>query len=177
MRGSCRRHRRCRRRPSRCNRRRWTAPGPVSRKPDFEQLRTAVEQERNREAEAILKALAKRKTTTEQAAIIEELAKNVVTEAAAMSGQLARYRVGYKVSITASGSKSLSNGDEVATFLQMKTPEEVCRIADYVCDQPLGWHEAKYESLNPGQKRMNAGNKIRARVKKGEITIDEIKAA
>ena len=85
-----------------------------------------------------------------------------------MAGQLKKYRERYQVSITATGSKSLSNGDKLAKFLEQKTPNEVCAIADTACEKENGFHQARYQNLNPGQQRMNAGNKLRALVKKGE---------
>lgn len=90
-----------------------------------------------------------------------------------MSSQLNKYRTRYQATISGSGSKSLSNGDDLAIYLQLKTPQEVCRIADEACGTDAGFHETKYAKLNQGQQRMNAGNKIRARIKNGEWSIPQ----
>lgn len=86
-----------------------------------------------------------------------------------MAKALAQARPHYTKAVASSGKKSLHNGDELATKLQGCEPEEVCLLADLVCQEVIGTHYARYAHLNQGQQRMNAGNKIRGRVKRGEI--------
>lgn len=88
-----------------------------------------------------------------------------------MAGVLANYRAGYVPSIAASGKKSLSNGDEVAKALEGKTAVEVLQIADSLLGLPSGALQSQYARLNPGQQRMNAGNRLRAALKKGTIAV------
>ena len=108
--------------------------------------------------------------TEKQEAKVEELEQELfpTTDGSNQAKQLKKYRERYQLSVTYAGDKSLNNGDAVAKFLEQKTPDEVCRIADDVCGVEAGWHATKYQKLNLGSQRMNAGNKIRARVKKGE---------
>ena len=137
-------------------------------------LQVAISDDLCDDAAALVRALAKRKLSDQQRTEFEELEalfQEMDKPARNMSSQLAKYRPGYKPTIAGSGAKSLSNGDDLAQFLEHKTPEQVCKLADEACGEPDGFHAAKYERLNPGQRRMNAGNKIRARWKKGEWSI------
>ena len=79
-----------------------------------------------------------------------------------MAGILANYRAGYVPSIAASGKKSALEG---------KTAEEVLQIADSLLGLPSGTLQSQYARLNPGQQRMNAGNRLRAALKKGTIAV------
>lgn len=88
-----------------------------------------------------------------------------------MAGILANYRAGYVPSIAASGKKSLSNGDAIAKALEGKTAKEVLQIADGLLGLPGGTLQSQYARLNPGQQRMNAGNRLRAALKKGTIAV------
>jgi hypothetical protein len=93
-----------------------------------------------------------------------------------MSTHIKQYRGNYKTSKSAAGGKSLNNGDSVAKLLGALSPKQVCILATKVvfeCPDLV----AKYAHLNPGQQRMNAGNRIRAAVKAGELKVSEIKAA
>lgn len=93
-----------------------------------------------------------------------------------MAEQLRRARVRYVKTKRPSGAGSMDNGDTIAKNLRDFEPEEVMTIADRVCEEPAGFHAAKYDGLNPGQKRMNSGNKIRSRWMKAwkENNKDEI---
>ena len=51
------------------------------------------------------------------------------------------------------------------------------RVAEVALGFPKGELAKRYESLNRGQRRMNAGNRIRAAVKREALTEAEIKAA
>ena len=88
-----------------------------------------------------------------------------------MAGILANYRAGYVPSIAASGKKSLSNGDTIAKALEGKTAEEVLLMAESLLGLPSGTLQSQYARLNPGQQRMNAGNRLRAALKKGTIAV------
>jgi hypothetical protein len=90
-----------------------------------------------------------------------------------MSNQLRKYRARYQRSVAASGSKSLNNGDALAAYLEMKTGKEVCELADKFLPMDGQTHFERYARLNEGQKRMNAGNKLRAAVKNNLITVTE----
>jgi hypothetical protein len=89
-----------------------------------------------------------------------------------MSSQLAKYRGGYVMTISCSGGKSLSNGDDLAQHLEGKPLDYVLSMADQWTPIKDGTpHATKYAKLNPGQRRMNAGNKLRAAIKKGAIVV------
>ena len=92
-----------------------------------------------------------------------------------MSSQLEKYRKNYLDSVSSSGKKSKISGDEVSLALVNLTPEEVMEAAEKILGLPDGELKARYDHLNPGQKRMNAGNGVRAAIKRGDITIDDMK--
>jgi hypothetical protein len=48
-------------------------------------------------------------------------------------------------------------------------------LADEFCPLESGTHAAKYASLNLGSKRMNAGNKLRGALRRGEIVLKHTK--
>lgn len=91
-----------------------------------------------------------------------------------MSDVLLRYRTGYQKAVSYSKGPTMDNGDQLATTLRGLAPDEVCTLADAVFSVAIGTHEERYQHLNKGQRRMNAGNRIRAQVKKGEITIEAV---
>ena len=78
-----------------------------------------------------------------------------------MSEQLKAARVRYTKTRRPSGAASADNADAIARALRDYEPLEVCEIADRVFNLPLGSHKSKYSRLNPGQQRMNSGNRIR----------------
>ena len=88
-----------------------------------------------------------------------------------MREHLAKYKPRYTTITSATGNSSLCNGDALAQRLAGKTPNEVLAMAERLLGVEL---KAKYESLNPGQVRMNCGNRLRSAVKKGTLTIDQI---
>lgn len=94
-----------------------------------------------------------------------------------MANTLAKYRVGYVVSVTADGRKSLNNGDELAELLEGLDHMQVARVAELALDLEIGFLATKYAKLNNGQIRMNSGNRIRAALKSGKIYIDAVHAA
>ena len=94
-----------------------------------------------------------------------------------MSRQLKAARVRYAKTKRPSGAASADNADAIARALRDYEPLEVCEIADKVFRLPLGSHESKYSRLNPGQKRMNSGNRIRGLWRKLWTTDDKIEIA
>ena len=94
-----------------------------------------------------------------------------------MSEQLKAARVRYTKTRRPSGAASADNADAIAKALRDYEPLEVCEIADRVFNLPLGSHESKYSSLNPGQKRMNSGNRIRGLWRKLWIADDKLEIA
>lgn len=92
-----------------------------------------------------------------------------------MSETLRKYRQGYEKAVSYSGNQSLDNGDEVAELMRGMSPQEACALADKVFKQPEFTHWEKYQHLNPGSRRMNAGNRIRAAYRREEFTIEDLK--
>lgn len=91
---------------------------------------------------------------------------------------LSKYRPFYVVSITPNGRKSRCNGDEVAQALEGVDPSRIVIAAEKLLDNvKRGELRDKYAGMNQGQIRMNVGNRLRAAVKRGDITIDEIEKA
>lgn len=94
-----------------------------------------------------------------------------------MAQILRKYAQTYEPSISASGRKSLNSGDDVAHLLAGMEPVQTIQVAERVLGMEAGTLLARYEHLNRGQQRMNAGNRIRAAIKRGDITIDDLKKA
>ena len=88
-----------------------------------------------------------------------------------MREHLNKYKPRYITITSGAGNSSLCNGDDVAQRLAGKTPVEVLALAEKLLGIEL---RSKYEKLNPGQVRMNCGNRLRSAVKKGSLTIDQI---
>jgi hypothetical protein len=92
-----------------------------------------------------------------------------------MGSTLAAYKAAgaYIKSVTAAGKPSMRKADDIAAFLATMLPEEVAALATEILglDFPLyvGDGTGKYDRLNPGQVRMNSGNRIRAALKRGDI--------
>lgn len=93
-----------------------------------------------------------------------------------MAAQLRKHRAKYQTTST-NDRLSLDNGDDVATLLRGATPEQVVAAAEVLLGLPTGELAAKYAKLNNGQRRMNAGNRIRGAIKRGDKTAAEAKAA
>ena len=111
------------------------------------------------------------------AAVVEPAGADLDEEAGcSMAEKLRRARVRYVKTKRPGGAGSMDNGDTIAKNLRDFEPEEVMTIADRVCEESAGFHASKYDGLNPGQKRMNSGNKIRSRWMKAwkENNKDEI---
>lgn len=72
------------------------------------------------------------------------------------------------------GKLKIDNGDPIATILRPLTPEQVAAVADKVLEEDNGSHASRYAHLNPGQMRMNSGNRIRGAIKRGEATMEDL---
>ncbi len=94
-----------------------------------------------------------------------------------MAETLNHYRAAYEDTAAYSGRLSKNNGDEIAKILGGLEPKAVIRAAEVLLDLEKGELWAKYERLNPGQQRMNAGNRIRAGVKRGDFGPKELNKA
>lgn len=79
----------------------------------------------------------------------------------------------YGASRTASGGKSLSNGDEVAKALEGLPLTALFEVADKLFEG--NEFRARYSKLNTGMQRMNLGNRIRGFISKRDS--DNEKAA
>jgi hypothetical protein len=79
-----------------------------------------------------------------------------------LAAKEARY-VAYTMS---DGKVSWDCGDDAARVLRGLSVEAAMFAADRIKRKEPGYHAAKYAHLNPGQKRMNAGNIIRAAYRK-----------
>jgi uncharacterized protein YfkK (UPF0435 family) len=133
-------------------------------------------------AEALREALdvlnSKSRFTAEQKERIAEVAADAAEllksegPAKSMAAKLKKAREErYEVSVSASGNKSFYCGDEVALVLEGMTADDVCELADEFCPLEKGTHAARYEGLNIGAARMNAGNRIRGAVRRAEICV------
>ena len=93
------------------------------------------------------------------------------------SDTLKRYRTNY-VHTDGYNGLSINNGDDVAAALRMFEPDRVVAIAEAVLPNvKKGDLQARYAKLNPGMRRMNSGNRIRAALKRGAITKTALKKA
>ena len=110
-------------------------------------------------------------------AYLDENAEEEEDEEGKMSETLRKYRQGYAKTTSYNGNHSLDNGDEVAELMRGMSPQEACALADKAFGEAEFHHWERWQHLNPGSRRMNAGNRIRAAVKRGDLTIDDLKAA
>lgn len=91
-----------------------------------------------------------------------------------MAQHLRSYRARYQPSRSASGNASMHNGDDLASLLAGSDPTTIAKAVGAMLDEDL---VARYGHLNPGQIRMNAGNKARAAIKRGEATVEDVAKA
>lgn len=92
-----------------------------------------------------------------------------------MSQTLRKYSNTYIKVQSSSGRISLASENELTLYLAGMTPEDVIAKAERVLGFEKDELAAKYAHLNPGQKRMTAGNRLRAAVKREDITLEDIK--
>ena len=123
------------------------------------------------------KTAAKVKRTDNAKPAATKTAADKTKEKPSMSDQLCEARKRYTASKSANGTTSAHNGDDVATLLAGNTPEAVCAVAEQLAGMETGELATKYGHLNPGQMRMNSGNRIRAMVKKGTVSVDDVAKA
>ncbi|MDH3375380.1 MAG: hypothetical protein OEQ39_00215 [Gammaproteobacteria bacterium] len=90
---------------------------------------------------------------------------------------LSKYRPGYAISVTPNGRKSRYNADDVAETLVGYEPSQIIGAGEKLLGFKKGELFEKYEGMNQGQQRMNIGNRLRAAVKRGDITVEEIAKA
>lgn len=76
------------------------------------------------------------------------------------------------VTTTVGSKASVNCGDELATLLAPLDHVQVAELASYFADEDL---LARYAHLNNGQVRMNSGNRLRAMVKRGDVTMDDVR--
>ena len=91
-----------------------------------------------------------------------------------MAQTLERYRQHYFDTAAYSGRLSKHNGDDVAQTLAGAAPRQIIRAAELLLDLEQDELWVKYERLNPGQQRMNAGNRIRAGVKREDFDAEDV---
>ena len=99
---------------------------------------------------------------------VEEALDEAEEHASKMAEALRKARQRYIKTTRPNGAATAHNGDVIAKELRDYEPEDVCKLADRIFALPIGTHLAKYEHLNNGQKRMNAGNRIRGAWRKQE---------
>lgn len=88
-----------------------------------------------------------------------------------MATKLKKYKEGY-----VHQDKTFHNGDPLAFALHGHDLYEVAKVGENVLEVPASELIARYEHLNPGQQRMNIGNRIRAVIKKDPELIDKVYA-
>ena len=86
-----------------------------------------------------------------------------------MSRTLRHYAVRYLPAKNASGCSTKINGDLLAIAWLALDVDAFCIYAAAL----LGMSPRAYAHLNPGQQRMNFGNRLRAQIRKGNITEDQ----
>ena len=96
-------------------------------------------------------------------------------EVKSMSATMLKYRTKYEPSLSAAGRKSLNNGDDIAHLLSSLDARDVVHLAEKALGLKANELWDKYAHLNRGQQRMNAGNRIRGAVKRGELTVAKVK--
>lgn len=80
------------------------------------------------------------------------------------------YRATLQTVLTATGNKSLDNGDTIALLLRGADLETVYSIGAKELGVSVEALKTKYQHLNPGQQRMNIGNRIRGAIRKRNAT-------
>lgn len=149
----------------------------------IEQLKNHIDANEIEQADQLAEELESRRLKADQKELLASLLDLLATfhveqdedeeeeETGTMASQLRKYRERYQSCIAASGSKSLNNGDLLAQFLEYKDHDAVMALADEHTPIEGQTHAQRYAKLNNGQKRMNAGNKLRAAIKKGDLEV------
>lgn len=92
-----------------------------------------------------------------------------------MANHIKPYRAKYTTTRNATGRKTKICNDELSQIMTTLLPNEAVALAAKLLDRPEVL--TKYESLNPGQQRMNSGNLIRNAIKRDELTIQDVRSA
>ena len=99
------------------------------------------------------------------------------SEEMSLSETMQKYRKKYIKAKGYNGLPTINNGDDLATLLLPLDPQEVVELAE----KALGFEKdelyERYSNLNPGMRRMVCGNRLRAALKKGTITTDDVEQA
>jgi dsDNA-specific endonuclease/ATPase MutS2 len=140
------------------------------------EIRKANKADLQQEAERL--GLATTGTKADLLARIEEAHDDGEDTAAEIARKMAEAlraaRARYQRTTAYSGNRSMDNGDDLANLLSGSTPKEVVLAAEALLGLDPGELWDKYQRLNPGQQRMNAGNRIRAAWKRGDCTVEEV---
>ena len=99
---------------------------------------------------------------------VEDALDEAEEHASKMAEALRRARVRYVKDRRPDGAATAHCNDLIARELRDYDPEDVCKLCDRVFALPIGTTLARYDGLNNGQKRMNAGNRIRGAWRKQE---------
>jgi len=91
-----------------------------------------------------------------------------------MAEVMAEHKKNYVTQRSYAGNSSQSNGDLVATYFLGDDPQHSCAKAEALLGLEPGSLYERYNHLNAGQIRMNAGNKIRGALKRGDIVEDQL---
>lgn len=91
-----------------------------------------------------------------------------------LSSTMKEYRSKYNKTTGHNGLPTMNNGDDLAEALLKLSPDQVVDLAEQVLGLDSGELWQKYEHLNPGQRRMCSGNRIRAAIKKGDLTVKDV---
>ncbi len=94
-----------------------------------------------------------------------------------LSETMSKYRKGYTKAKAYNGMATVNNGDDLASLLLPLDPQETVALAERVLDLADDELWDRYAHLNNGQKRMNAGNKLRFALKKETISLADVKKA
>jgi hypothetical protein len=78
------------------------------------------------------------------------------------------------VTTTVGSKASVNCGDELAAMLAPLDHAQVAELAGHFADEDL---LARYAHLNHGQIRMNSGNRLRAMLKRGDVTVNDVQLA
>lgn len=90
-----------------------------------------------------------------------------------MSKILAKARSRYVATKTPKGRTSATCGDSVSKLMQGMDLDQALNFAEECLGLGQGALHEKYDGLNPGHARMNAGNRVRGAINRGDITIEE----
>jgi hypothetical protein len=89
-----------------------------------------------------------------------------------MSNHIRPYRAKYETTRNATGRKTKICGDDLSQALRTLLPNQAVRLAAKLLDRDDVL--TKYESLNPGQQRMNSGNLLRNAIKRGDLELADV---